>query len=98
MKRPVPAEIQYTPENITDSLLTRYAEGGSFDDPEMHDLLRICYYEAENSAAQYRGDARAYFSECAAILKGMSIEICGKAPEPLANLLGEQKNWWQFWR
>ncbi len=83
MEQPVPAEINYAPGNLTDSFIARYAQGGPFDDPEMIELLHLCFYTAETAAKDYFSETKIYFSESAEILKGIIIELTGKAPEPI---------------
>jgi hypothetical protein len=78
LERPYPLGA-YAEDNLTDGFIRRYIDGRPWDDPELQELLRLCYVTAEGEIEGHAGEARAYFQECAEVLRGILIEIYGSA-------------------
>jgi len=78
LERPYPLGA-YAEDNLTDGFIRRYIDGGPWADPELQDLLRLCYLTAESEIEGHTGEARAYFQECVEVLRGILIEVYGSA-------------------
>ena len=76
LERPYPLG-NYAEDNLTDGFIRRYIEGGSWDDPELQELLRLCYGQAQVEVEFQEGEGQAYFQECMEILLGIINEIYG---------------------
>ncbi len=86
LERPFPIP-EGTEDNITDNLIRRYIERGPWDDPELQNLLRLCFYMADDQAEKTIGDAFVYpyWRDCCEILREILLEIYGEAVEPLGD-------------
>jgi len=73
LARPFPLP-NYAPGNLTDGFIQRYIDGGPWDDPDLPDLLALCYLHTENAVAEHSGDAKSYFEECLSLLREILTE------------------------
>ncbi len=70
LKRPIPPEMTYIADSMSERFITAYAKNGGLDlDPELAEMLEICVAESEHAAEQKSGDEQLFFQECAAILR-----------------------------
>ena len=72
LKRPIPADMTYVADSMSERFIAAYAKHGRVDlDPELTELLEICAAEGERAAQQRSGDEQAFFIESAAILRAI---------------------------
>jgi len=72
---PLPPEIDYAADNITENYMLCYLDGDTFD-AEMTELLNICAFESENSeTSMSTPEAKAFFRESGNIIKGIIWEL-----------------------
>lgn len=69
LKRPIPPEMTYIADSMSERFITAYAKNGRLDlNPELTELLELCAAESEHAAQQKSGDEQSFFQECAGIL------------------------------
>ncbi len=72
LKRPIPPEMTYIADSISERFIAAYAKTGRVVlDPELTELLEICAAEGERAAKQRSGDEQAFFIESVAILRAI---------------------------
>ncbi len=76
LQRTIPAEIDYVPGSIAESLIATYAECGHLSlDAETAELLGLAGMESQAAAGRYSNPAAVdYFRETAAILEAILAE------------------------
>ncbi len=78
LKRPIPEGMPYVPDSISERFIAEYAQTGAVKlDGELLELLEICVMEGDNAAQQNTGAQRDFFTESAAILRGILNEARG---------------------
>lgn len=76
LERPLPPG-NYGGDSLADDFIRRYLGGGPWDDPELRNLLRLCFFTAQTEAEGASGEAAEYDGECAEVLRGILLEIYG---------------------
>ncbi|MDR3416212.1 MAG: hypothetical protein P4L83_08500 [Nevskia sp.] len=70
LKRAVPADLGYVSGSASERFIAAYAKSGRLNlDEEMCELMEMCAAEAEGASAEQAGEAQAYLSESAGILR-----------------------------
>lgn len=76
LARPYPGGA-YVADNLTDGFIRRYIDGGPWDDSELRELLRMCFFFAESDAEDECGELAAYNQECSEVLREILLEVYG---------------------
>ena len=70
--RPMPEDLAYVPDSISERLLSTYAVNGRLSlDPELAELVELCLLETLAAAEGGSDEHRAYFQESAEILQAI---------------------------
>lgn len=75
MKRPVPADVGYVPDSVSERFITAYANEGKVDvNSETGELLQLCVMESAGAAEEGSPERQAYFREICEILDAILAE------------------------
>ena len=75
LERPIPAEIRYVPDSLSERFLATYAASGAVDlDPEFAEIFDLCVLEAFHASDSKAGAEAEHFRECALLLQAIQAE------------------------